>query len=452
MKLTRRDFVKYSALAAAGMGLRNPLVEAAAKKAKQSLAPSIINAGEKVVVCINLFGGNDGLNTVIPTTTPGAYDDYLALRPLSGIGFDLSELAATNLDGSFALRPEMTAFKQLWDSGNLAVINGVGIPLNARHKYDHNAQQNTFQSCDIKDSVTNLPTGWLGRFCDGAPLGQIPPGIDLGGGRLMVSGFARQPVSIWSLNDFSLKISGVDSAERAIRRATYEAIMNTPVPEGGVGEQQRLYRKEALAQSEAIFGAIGDYPTPPYNDPTSPYRNNTFHRQLQEAAKLIYADIGAQCIALGTGGFDSHGDQEADVNGMPYHGYLLDRVASGVKALFDDLVTWLEPVRPGISNRVIIVTISEFGRTPWQNTDLGTDHGIASSAFVVGTAANLNPGIYGTYPGLKEEDFGNEQGLITTVDFRSVYATIAANFLGVDPEIVVDPDHLYPDFPLLGFC
>lgn len=451
MKLTRRDFVKYGALAAAGMSLRNPVVEAAARKAKQALAPSIPNAGEKVVVVINLFGGNDGLNTVIPTTTPGQYDDYLALRPLSGIGFDLSELAATNLDGSFALRPEMMPFKQLWDSGNLAVINGVGIPLNARNKYDHNAQQNTFQSCDITNSGITIPTGWMGRYCDGAPLGTIPPGIDLGGGRLMVSGSVRQPVSIYSLNDFSLKITA-DAAEKAIRRSTYEAIMNTPVPEGGVGEQERLYRKDALAQSDAIFAAIADYPTPPYGDPASPYRNNSFHRQLQEAAKLIYADIGAQCIALGTGGFDSHGDQEADVNGLPYHGYLWDRITSGVKALYDDLVTFLEPVRPGISDRVLIVTISEFGRTPWQNTDLGTDHGIASSAFVVGTGTNLNPGIYGTYPGLKEGDFQGEQGLITTVDFRSVYATLAANFLGVDPEIIVDPGHVDPDFPLLGFC
>jgi uncharacterized protein (DUF1501 family) len=451
MKLTRRDFVKYGALAAAGLGLQNPVAQAAARKAKHALAPSIPNAGEKVVVVINLFGGNDGLNTVIPTTTPGQYDDYLALRPLSGIGFDLPELAATNLDGNFALRPEMMPFKQLWDTGNLAVINGVGIPQNARHKYDHNAQQNTFQSCDINGSILSVPTGWLGRYCDGAPLGQIPPGIDLGGGRLMVSGTVRQPVSIYSLNDFTLRITA-DAAEKAIRRSTYEAIMSTPVPEGGVGEQERLYRSQALAQSDAIFAAIADYPTPPYNDPTSPYRNNSFHRQMQEAAKLIYADIGAQCIALGMGGFDSHGDQEADVNGLPYHGYLWDRITSGIAALFTDLVTYLEPIRPGISDRVLIVTISEFGRTPWQNTDLGTDHGIASSAFVVGTTNNVNAGIYGTYPGLKEGDFGNEQGLITTVDFRSVYATIAANFLGVDPEIIVDPGHAEPDFPLLGFC
>jgi len=451
MKLTRRDFVKYGALAAAGMSLQNPVAQAAARKAKQALAPSIPNAGEKVVVCVNLFGGNDGLNTVIPTSTPGQYDDYLALRPLSGIGFDLSELTATNLDGSFALRPEMMPFKQLYDSGNLAVINGVGVPLNARHRYDHNAQQNTFQSCDITSSVLSLPTGWMGRYCDGAPLGQIPPGVDLGGGRLMTTGLVRQPVSIWSINDFVLRITA-DAAEKAIRRATYEAIMNTPVPEGGVGEQERLYRKDALAQSDAIFAAIADYPTPPYTDPTSPYRNNTFHRQMQEAAKRIYADIGVQCIALGMGGFDSHGDQEADVNGLPYHGYLWDRITSGVQALYTDLVTYLEPVRPGISDRVLIVTISEFGRTPWQNTDLGTDHGIASSAFVVGTANNVNAGVYGTYPGLKDGDFGNEQGLITTVDFRSVYATIAANFLGVDPEIIVDPYNTEPPFPLLTFC
>lgn len=451
MRYTRRDFVKCAALAAAGMSLQNPLVEAAAKKARQALAPSVPFAGEKVAVVINLFGGCDGLNTVIPIDAP-TFAEYQALRPTIGYGPG----QYLPLDSNFALRPDMQAFQQLFVSGNLAVINGVGVPLDALHKYDHSAQQDTFQSCDVGSSGVTVPSGWMGRYCDAAPLGQIPPGIDLGGGRLMVSGLARQPVSIWSLNDFQLQITA-DTAEEAIRLATYEAIMNTPVPEGGVGEQQRLYRRDAMAQSETIFTAIAGYPSIAYNQVGSFYPNTTLGRQLQEAAKLIYGDIGAQCIAVGIGGYDSHSDQEVLVDTannyphpgdisvqMPYLSLLMNKVSLAVKGLFDDLTSL------GLQDRVLILTISEFGRTPWQNTDFGTDHGIASSAFVVGSATNLNPGIYGTYPSLT--DYDGEYGLVTTVDFRSVYATLAANFLGVDPEPIVDPNNQEPPFPLLGFC
>ncbi len=447
MKFTRREFVtSAAALAAAGLSLRNPLVEAAAKKARQALAPSATSVNEKVVVVVNLFGGSDGLNTVIPTDT-ARYAEYLTLRPydnhVNGLGYDQSELLTLNGVPDYALRPNMEAFQTLFNQNNLAIINGVGVPLNTVSKYNHSAQQDTFQSCDIADSG-GVPSGWMGRYCDAAPLGQIPPGIDLGGGRLMVTGLARQPISIGSLDDFQLKITG-DSAETTIRRSTYESIMNTPVLEGGVGEENRIYRVDALEQSAIILQEIALYPTLPYNQTGSPYPNTTLGRQLQDAAKLIYANIGAQAICVGIGGFDTHSDQDTLVGttGMGKHGYLLNRVANAVKGLFDDLTNL------GLIDRVLIVTISEFGRTPWQNNNFGTDHGIASSAFVVGSAANLNPGIYGTYPSLT--DYDDEHGFITAVDFRSVYATVAANFLNVDPEPIVDPNNQEPAFPLLGF-
>jgi uncharacterized protein (DUF1501 family) len=447
-KFTRREFVtSAAALTAAGLSLQNPLAEAAAKKARQAIAPTAPAAGEKVIVVVNLFGGNDGLNTVIPIE-PARYAEYLQLRPydghVNGLGYDLSELLPLNGVAEYALRPNLEAFQTLFNSGNLAIINGVGVPLNTLGKYSHSAQQETFQSCDTADSNA-LPSGWMGRYCDAVTLGQIPPGIDLGGGRLMVTGLARQPVSISSINGFQLKITA-DAAEKAIRRSTYETIMDTPVPEGGVGEQNRLYRKEAMQQSATILQEIADYPTIPYNEAGSPYPNTTQGRILQDAAKLIYADIGAQAICVGAGGYDTHSDQDALVGstGMGKHGYLLYRISTALKGLFDDLTTL------GLIDRVLIVTISEFGRNPKQNTNFGTDHGIASSAFVIGSAANLNPGIYGTYPSLT--DFDGQYGLITSVDFRSVYATVAANFLGADPEPIVDPNNQEPPFPLLGFC
>ena len=245
-KYTRRDFVKSAALAAAGLSLRNPAIEAAAKTARKAVAPGIVSANEKVVVVINLFGGNDGLNTVVPIAPVATYNQYLALRPLAGLGFDLPEVLPLTGVTNSALRPNMQAFQTLFNTGNLAIINGVGVPLNAIRKYDHDAQQNTFQSCNTGSGGIAGPSGWMGRYCDAAPLGAIPPGIDLGGGRLMVSGQVRQPVSIYTLDDFQLQISA-GNPEYSMRLATYEAIMNTPVPEGGVGEQNRMYRVRSHA-------------------------------------------------------------------------------------------------------------------------------------------------------------------------------------------------------------
>jgi uncharacterized protein (DUF1501 family) len=446
-KLTRREFVKYTSMAAAGLSLSNPLVEAAARTARQAIQPGVTSANEKVIVCVNLFGGNDGLNTVIPIT-PARYNEYLQLRPLNGLGFSMSEVLGLNsgpfATPDYALRPGMEAFQSLYASGNLAVINGVGVPDNARHKYDHDAQQNTFQSCDTTFSTSQVPSGWMGRYCDAAPNGQVPPGIDMGGGRLMLTGIAKQPVSIWSIEDFELQITHWSDAERAIRKATYENIMDLPVPEGGAGELNRLYRKNALEQSAIIQAAVQSYPDPPVNN----YPDSSFGRRMQEVAKLIHANIGVQCIGLGISGFDTHSGQDEGGNG--WHSELMYRVSAGVSALYEDLV------RLGHQDRVLIVTISEFGRTPWENNDAGTDHGIASSAFVVGSTTNLTGGIYGhptngqLYPSLT--DFDGEDGLITLVDFRSIYATIVANFLNADPEPVVDPYNQNTPFPLLTFC
>jgi uncharacterized protein (DUF1501 family) len=412
-------------LAAAGMSLSSPLWGSGVKRARQTLAPAVSTPNEKILVVVNLYGGNDGLNTVIPMQE---FDRYQQLRP--NLGFNTGSLLDLDGQPDFKLRPGMSSFKQLFNSGNLAIVNGVGVPLNATRKYDHEAQQFEFQTCDIVRSSTTIPSGWLGRYCDAVPVGDVPPGIDLGGGRLMLTGQVRPPVSIWTIDDFQLQISGVDSNERAARRATYEAIMNIPHLDP-VGEQNRIYRQDALAQSETILAATDSYPTA-----RDFYPDTWLGYQLREAAKLIYANIGVQGIGVGFGGYDTHSNQ--DTNG--WHGYLMGNLADSVKALYDDLVNL------GLADRVLIATVSEFGRTPWENSDDGTDHGIASSAFVVGTTTNVNGGIYGDYPGLQKSDYDPEDGLITTVDFRSFYATIVANFLGADPVPVVGGS-----FPILSF-
>ncbi|HSP05897.1 MAG TPA: twin-arginine translocation signal domain-containing protein, partial [Acidobacteriota bacterium] len=252
MNWTRREFLRNSALAAAGVGLSSPLFGATKTLRK---APA---ANEKVVVVLNLFGGNDGINTVIPLSSV-EYNAYQALR--STLAFDQSQILTLNATPDFGLNPGLTAFQSLYDQGKLAIISGVGVPQTATGLFDHEAGQYEFQSCDIVRSGTSVPTGWLGRYVDSVPDGQISAAIDLGGGRLIVTGANKQPVSIYTVDDFQLQVSSWGGDEAA-RRTAYQNIMNAgPITDSPVAEQNRLYRVSALQQSAVLQSAVASYPT-----------------------------------------------------------------------------------------------------------------------------------------------------------------------------------------------
>src|SRR5262245_14635376 len=146
----------------------NPLPEA-----KKVSAP---DASQHVIVVINLYGGNDGLNTVIPVDQ---YDRYRQLRPTLAV--DRSQALALPNSGDLAFHPRMQPLHDLYTQNKVAVINAVGVPNNAQGLFDHAAGQYEFQSCDIRYDTSKRPSGWLGRFLDRVPEQQISPGVDLGG-------------------------------------------------------------------------------------------------------------------------------------------------------------------------------------------------------------------------------------------------------------------------------
>jgi uncharacterized protein (DUF1501 family) len=416
MKWTRRDFIRNSALAAAGVSLSNPLFAAT----KRALAPA---ANEKVVVVINLFGGNDGVNTVIPLS-PVEYNQYRALRPV--LGYDQAQILPLSGTPDFGLNPGLTEFQSLYNQGKLAVIGGVGVPDTAVGLFDHEAGQYEFQSCDIVRSGTIQPSGWLGRYLDTVPAGSVSPGIDLGGGRLLVTGLVQQPVSLYTIDDFQLQVSSWGSDETA-RRNAYSNIMNAgPIVDSPVAEQNRQYRVAALQQSTIIQQAVANY------SPSVTYPDSWLGYQLRECARIIYGNVGVRALTVGTGGYDTHSGQDAGAGAgtLGYHASLLQDVAEAVAALYQDLVN------QNLSNRVLILTISEFGRRVYQNTDDGTDHGFGSVAFAVGDMVNGGD-IYGTYPSLQDQFLVMDGNLDVTTDFRSFYATVIDKYLGGDPDLIL---------------
>jgi uncharacterized protein (DUF1501 family) len=412
MSMRRRDFIRSAGLAAVGVSFGDRLLRGGVAQA----------AGERVIVVVNMEGGNDGLNTVIPMVD---YDRYRALR--GRLALDAANVLPLSGVPDLALNPGLASFQNLYAQGKLAVINGVAVPHGAAGKFDHSAQQTEFQTCDIVNdsSATQQATGWLGRYLDPFAGGVgVPPAIDLGGGRLMLTGSACDPLTIKSISDLQVKVS----FDSSTRMPAYRNIMSFPNADP-VASRNRVLRLNALDQSDTIRAA-----TASYSAMAAYPADSRLSFSLQQCAKLIYADLGIRALSVGIGGFDTH-DGENQGN---YHDNLLREVADSVAAFYADLDGH------GLANRVLILTMSEFGRTAYANGSVGTDHGYSSVSFALGGA--VKGGVYGQYPSLASNRlvFGGLTDIVT--DFRSVYATALANFAGVDPTPIVGGT-----FPLLGY-
>ena len=213
------------------------------------------------------------------------------------------------------------------------------------------------------------------------------------------------------------------------RRAAYADIMAIPHVPSQVGEKSRILRVQGLAQSAAIRTATQSYL------PAVTYPDTSLASNLQQCAQIIYGDMGVRALCVGNGGFDTHGEQ----NDGGYHDNLLKEVGDAIGAFYADLKAH------GLSDRVLILTISEFGRTAFENAARGSDHGYGSVAFAVGDS--VKGGIYGDYPHLGDNWLVFGDLLDVTTDFRSVYATAFANFMAVDPVPI-----LGDSLPTLGYA
>ncbi len=413
MTINRREFLKGSAAAAVGIGLTNSWIDPVVHA--KVAAP---DATKNVIVVINLFGGNDGLNTVIPLDQ---YDRYRSLRP--SLAVDRASVLALPNATDLGFHPRLSQLHDLYTQNKVAVINGVGVPKNARGLFDHAAGQYEFQSCDILYDTSKKPTGWLGRFLDQVPEQQISPGVDLGGGKLILTGNKKTPVSISTLDEFQLKYSFDENA----RKAGYKNIMKSPYNGSIVAETNRKMRVESLEQSAVIQSKISGY------QPMAQYPVDSYlGYQLLQSAQMIWADLGVRAIGLGFGDFDTHFGQ------LGPHDNLMADLSGSISAFYQDLDAH------GLADKVLILTISEFGRRVYANNDAGTDHGYASLAFAVGNS--VKPGVYGSYPRLDDASLVFDGNLDVHTDFRSVYATAIAKFLDADPAQAVGGQ-----FPLLNY-
>lgn len=421
---SRRTFLKAGAGSALGIGLAAsgiPLFEGFTTRVGAAPAPLYVpgepggaavpgKPEDRVLVVLQLAGGNDGLNTVIPYRDPL----YAQLRPT--VGQKAGDVLP--ISDALALNPALKSLLPLWNDGKLAVVEGVEYPT---PNFSH------FRSMDIwmtGDDKAVGSVGWIGHALDhlsnhpalvAASLGITTP-------RALVG---MQPVNIAlgnSLKDFAYKPVG--KIDPGAVSAIFD-YMNQTTPDSD-RYAKTITRSHAVAQ-EAMGGVAqvaASY------TPAVKYPNSQLGAGLQTVAQMINGGVGARVLYLATGGYDTHSNQRQT------HEQLLGTLGDALGAFWQDLQAH------GHTDRVTLMTFSEFGRRPAENASRGTDHGSAAPLFVMG--GSVRGGIYGDAPNLADLDGGN---LRVQQDFRQVYAAMLGTWLGMDANSLL-PGGPYAPVPL----
>ena len=364
----------------------------------QAVAGRATGASDRVLVLIELKGGNDGLNTVVPFADPA----YYAMR--ANIALKREEVLP--LDAQTALHPELKPLVQLWEKSELAIVQGVGYPQpNLSH----------FRSIEIWETASQsneyLDTGWATR--------------GMRAGFAARANFTTEGVLIGT-NDFGplagARAVSLNNPEAFVNQARYAS---APQASGNAALQHVLKVEADVAQ--AAEGLRADKFAF-----TTVFPQGAFGNSVRAAAQVVASQRGkgngngggmggVPVLMLSLGSFDTH------VNQLGAHANLMRQLAEGMAALKSSLTEL------GAWDRTLVMTFSEFGRRPRQNNSNGTDHGTVAPHFIAGGA--VRGGLYGKAPDLSRLD--GTQNLFYSTDFRQLYAGVAQDWWGVNPEPVV---------------
>jgi uncharacterized protein (DUF1501 family) len=372
------------------------------------------NGRRKTLITIFQRGAVDGLNVVVPHGERAYYD----LRPQIAIaqpGRGGAGESAVDLDGFFGLHPSMSPLKRLWDEKRLAIVDAVGSPDNTRSHFD---AQDYMESAT--PGVKSTQDGWLNRTLQARPDAKATPFRAIS----MTQNLPRSmqgragAVAMRNLSDFQLRAGAYTSSVQGGFEGLYEQGVNDVLRGTGkeTFEAVNFLKKVNPAQYKPENGA--QYPA------------NQFGRALMQIAQLIKAGVGLEVAFTDVGGWDTHRGQ-GGARGQLAN--LLGQFAQGLYAL----VTDLGPVR---MQDVVVLTMSEFGRTVRQNGTGGTDHGHANAMFVIGGSVRGGK-VYGRWPGLKDEQLYEGRDLALTTDFRDVFGEVASKHLGA-----VDLKKVFPGY------
>lgn len=381
MQTTRRTFLKASAGGAAVLtfgGIAPQALRAAAAR----------NQSDRVLVVIELQGGNDGLNTVIPAD----HDTYRRLRPKLGI----RKSDVLSINDELGFHPALTGFASLLESRQLTIVQGVGYENPNRSHFE---SMDIWHTCQRKNEVRS--DGWLGRWIEQAASrsGNDPVSLHLGADKQPFALMARtvRTPSIRSLDQFRLQ--GVEDPD--FRKAINEILEVRREAGNDLLDFVQTSTSSALAASERLNNAALRSPS------TAIWPRSPLAEQLRTVSGLIRTGLQTSVYYVTFNGFDTH-SQQPDV-----HSALLRQLGDAVKTFIDDLN------EGGLTDRVVVMCFSEFGRRVQENASDGTDHGTAGPMFLAGAA--VQSGLAGAHPDLTRLQDGDLQ---FHTDFRQVYAAI----------------------------
>jgi uncharacterized protein (DUF1501 family) len=389
MIIKRREFIQTGSLATASFFLPKFL--------KAFEAPRSVPPGNKVVVILQLSGGNDGLNTVIPVRN----DIYYKNRPKLGIG----KTSALSITDDTGLHPALSCFADAFHDGSLGILNSVGYP---------NPDRSHFRSMDIWQTGSNsneyISSGWIGRYLDAQCSG------------------CDKPTQALEVDDvLSLALKGAHMNGLAFKdpkrlfgsanEKFFKEVAKTHVDHHDEKPVDYLYKTmaETISSADYIFKQSRLHPS------AATYPNTELGKNLKTIASLIFSDINTSIYYVSLGSFDTHINQQAQQQ------RLFKEMNDAVEAFINDLKA------ANRFNDVLFFTFSEFGRRVTQNASGGTDHGTANNMFLL-SGGLKQAGLLNGMPNLNDLDEGD---LKYQVDFKNVYATVLNKWLGANDEKIL---------------
>jgi uncharacterized protein (DUF1501 family) len=387
-------------------------------------ASATASATDTILVIVQMSGGNDGLNTIVPINDP----IYRTARPRVA----LTPAQTLRVDDRTGLHPNLTTLYSHLNAGRLAVIQGVGYPV---------PDLSHFRSMDIWESAVAErveSSGWISRALDSLYSNDVTTMHALAFGydvpTAFQGGIVPTPV-VADPNDFDFFTDPYWPADDASQRAAINALFAQQLsrrrvvkPSGGVMTSRGEVSKtgaHALAESKSIRAATTNYQT------SAVYPDSDLAKGLKMVAAVISANVGPRIYWVTQEGYDTHDSQRGA------HDDLLLDLDRAIGAF------WLDMQLHNLHSRVIVMTWSEFGRRVEDNASGGTDHGTAGPLFLLGS--RVRGGLYGTPPSLSDLD--EDGNLKYSVDFRRVYASVLANWIGADPDLVLQGR--YAGLPIL---
>ncbi len=398
---TRRFFLKSSALAVASLGT-NLVIPSFLQKVAMATESQ---ANKKTLVVIFQRGAVDGLNCVVPYGEAA----YYRARPRLAIAAPKAgdEQTAIDLNGFFGLNPALKPFKSLYDTGQLAIVQAVGSPDSTRSHFDAQDYMETGTP-----SIKSTDDGWLNRYLQMEKTKETSP--------LRAVALSNKQPRILAGNSSAVTLNNLASFD--VRNNQANSAFATMYGES-VDPQLRSTGNETFEAMRLIKKLRANGYTPARN---AAYPPGQFAESLKQIAQLIKANVGLEVAFTDLGGWDTHTAQPARLTA------LLKQFSSSIAAFTQDLGDSMQDV--------VLVTLSEFGRTVSENGNMGTDHGHATCMFVMG--GNVRGGkVYGRWPGLEREQLFEARDLALTTDFRTVCSEVLMKHCHI-----TDTKRIFPNF------